>query len=72
MELHNIIHIAGFTEAGLPYLAYDNVNPATVNSLRSSMLAFEKVYYEGVNSTKAGKFSLGERKLGTRSLPYRH
>ena len=41
MELHNIIPIAGFT-----YLAYDNVNPAMVNSmmLRSSMLAFEKVY----------------------------
>ena len=31
---------------GLPYLAYDNVNPAMVNSmmLRSSVLAFEKVY----------------------------
>ena len=31
---------------GLPYLAYDNVNLAMVNSmmLRSSMLAFEKVY----------------------------
>ena len=29
-----------------PYLAYDNVNPAMVSSmmLRSSMLAFEKVY----------------------------
>ena len=33
---------------GLPYLAYDNVNLAMVNSmmLRSSMLAFEKVYYQ--------------------------
>ena len=31
---------------GLLYLAYDNVNPAIVNSMivRSSMLAFEKVY----------------------------
>ena len=35
---------------GLLYLGYDNVNPAVVNSkvkvemLRSSMLAFEKVY----------------------------
>ena len=31
---------------GLPFLAYDNVNPAMVNSmmLHSSMLAFEKVY----------------------------
>ena len=41
MELHNIIPIAG-----LPYLAYNNMNPAIVNSmmLRSSMLAFEEVY----------------------------
>ena len=32
----------------LPYLAYDNMNPAMVISmmLRSSMLAFEKVYCE--------------------------
>ena len=35
------------TSQGLQYLAFDNVNPAMVNSmmLRSSMLAFEKVYY---------------------------
>ena len=41
MEMHNIIPIAGFTD-----LVYDNVNPAMVNimMLRSSMLAFVKVY----------------------------
>ena len=38
--------ITSYTLQGLPYLAYDNVNPTMVNSmmLRSSMLAFEKVY----------------------------
>ena len=42
MGLHNITPIAGFTVSR----AYDNVNPAMVNimMLRSSMLAFEKVY----------------------------
>ena len=37
--------ITSYPLQGLPYLAYDNVNPAMVNSmmLRSSMLAFEKV-----------------------------
>ena len=41
MELHNIYPLRS-----LPYLAYDNVNPAMVISmmLRSSMPAFEKVY----------------------------
>ena len=29
---------------GLPYLAYDSVNPMNSMMLRSSMLAFEKVY----------------------------
>ena len=39
--------ITSYPLRGLPYLVYDNVNPAVVNSmmLRSSMLAFEKVYY---------------------------
>ena len=41
--------ITSYPLQGLPYLAYDNVNPAMVNSmmLRSSMLmlAFEKVYW---------------------------
>ena len=39
--------ITSYPLQGLPYLVYDNVNPAMVNSmmLRSSMLAFEKVYY---------------------------
>ena len=38
--------ITSYPLRGLPYLAYDNVNPALVNSmmLRSSMQAFEKVY----------------------------
>ena len=38
--------ITSYPLRGLPYLAYDNVNPAMVNGmmLRSSMLAFEKVY----------------------------
>ena len=38
--------ITSYPLRGLPYLAYDNVNPAVVNNmmLRSSMLAFEKVY----------------------------
>ena len=38
--------ITSYPLQGLPYLAYDNVNPAVVNSmmLRSSMLAFEKVF----------------------------
>ena len=50
MELHNIIPI--YPLRGLLYLAYDNVNLAMVNSmmLRSSMLAFEKVYGVYVNS----------------------
>ena len=38
--------ITSYPLRGLTYLAYDNVNPAMVNSmmLRSSMLAFERVY----------------------------
>ena len=38
--------ITSYPLRGLPYLVYDKVNPAMVNSmmLRSSMLAFEKVY----------------------------
>ena len=38
--------ITSYLLQGLPYLAYDNVNPAMVKSmmLRSSMLTFEKVY----------------------------
>ena len=38
--------ITSYPLRGLLYLVYDNVNPAMVNSmmLRSSMLAFEKVY----------------------------
>ena len=38
--------ITSYALRGLPYLAYDNVNPAIVNSmmLRSSMLTFRKVY----------------------------
>ena len=45
--------ITSYPLRGLPYLAYDNVNPAMVNSmmLRSSMLAFEKVYYKSENGT---------------------
>ena len=38
--------ITSYPLRGLPYLAYDNVNSAMVNTmmLRSSMHAFEKVY----------------------------
>ena len=41
----------------LPYLAYDNVNPAMVNSmmLRSSMLAFEKIYTGVIFATRKKK-----------------
>ena len=43
--------ITSYPLRGLPYLAYDNVNPAMVNSmmLRSSMLAFEKVYTQNIS-----------------------
>ena len=45
--------ITSYPLRGLPYLAYDNVKPAMVKSmmLRSSMLAFEKVYYSDANGT---------------------
>ena len=47
--------ITSYPLRGLPYLAYDNVNPTMVNSmmLHSSMHAFEKVYsiFKYVNAT---------------------
>ena len=44
--------ITSYPLRGLPYLAYDNVNLAMVNSmmLRSSMLEFEKVYSDYIIS----------------------
>ena len=47
--------ITSYPLRGLPYLAYDNVNPAMVNSMMlcSSMLAFEKVYWSGFQIVKA-------------------
>ena len=52
--------ISSYPLRGLPYLAYDNVNPAMVNSmmLHSSMLAFEKVYSPATSAKLGSTFCL--------------